>query len=115
MVCRLPVAVTSPVVRKFPDWTLPTVDISPVVLRLPPSIFPVTDTVVPVKLAALKIVAILRLLALMLPNTLMPVEVNVATGEIPATAIVTLPLAATETFELPLTIKLPVLMLRLVR
>ena len=115
LVCRLPVAVTSPVVRKFPAWRLPKVDSNPEVLRLPPSIFPVTDTVVPVKLAALKIVDILRLLALMLPNTLIPVEVNVATGVIPATAMVTLPLAATLTLLLPLTIKLPVLMLRLVR
>ena len=100
--------------RKFPPWTLPVVDIDPAVLTLPLSMLPVTDTMVPVKLAALKTVEILRLLALILPNTLMPVVVNVATGVIPATETVTLPLAATETLELPLMIWLPVLIERLV-
>ena len=54
------------------------------------------------------------LLAVKLPSKLTPVTVNVATGIIPATLTVTFPLAATLTFELPLIIWLPVLMVRLV-
>ena len=83
-------------------------------LILAPSILPDADIVVPVRVPALKMLVILRLLAVMLPNKLTPVVVNVATGVIPATLTVTLPLADTVTFELPLIIWLPVLIIRLV-
>ena len=66
--------------------------------------FPETDTKVPVKLVALNTFAILILLALTLPSKLIPVAVNVATGVIPATLTVTLPLAETVTLLLPFTI-----------
>ena len=83
----LPVAVTRPPVRTLPASTLP-----------------LTDTMVPVRLEALNTFTMLRLLAVTLPNKLTPVVVNVATGVMPATLTVTLPLAATLTFELPLMI-----------
>ena len=104
----LPVAVTNPPVRKLPACRLPVAVITPPVLMLAPSILPDADIVVPVRVPALKMLVILRLLAFILPNRLTPVEVNVATGVIPATATVTLPLADTLTFELPLMIWLPV-------
>ena len=98
---------TNPAVRKLPAWILPAALTTPPVLTLPLSMLPDTLNAVPVRLATLNVPVRLMLLALTLPNKLMPSVVNVATGVILDTLTVTLPLAATLTFELPLMIWLP--------
>lgn len=110
----LPTAVINPSDRRLPPWILPVAVTKPLILTLLASILPVTLTTAPVWLAVFTIVVNIPLLAVTLPNRLIPVVVNMATGVIPVTLTVTLPLAATVTFELPLMIWLPVAIVRLV-
>ena len=86
----LPVAVIRPAVPKLPTLALPDTLSMPVVLRLPPDTLPVAM----ISPAVPKLPTLALPVAFNVPATLTPVPVTTATLALPATEMLTLPLAA---------------------